>query len=77
MVKNYKRKTDAVIPKKMGYKLASNTFAVPQTTLERKVKVVRETLEESTPTEIPLKVQLGPKKQVFTVEEERELCNYI
>lgn len=56
MVKNYKRKTDrgswseesmqnavkSVIEGKMGYKLAARTFSVPQTILERKVKVFRE-----------------------------------
>lgn len=54
MVKTYKRKTERgswdeltmknainmVIERKMGYIVASKTFSVPQTTLERKVKAV-------------------------------------
>lgn len=60
MVKNYKRKTnrgdwseevmrnavDPVVQGKMGYYLAAKTFGVPQTTLERKVKMFRESSRE-------------------------------
>lgn len=61
----------------MGYKLATRTFSVPQTTLERKVKLFRESLLNNESTSKPLKVQLGPKVQVFSADEEQELCNYI
>ncbi|XP_050557910.1 uncharacterized protein LOC118277956 [Spodoptera frugiperda] len=89
MVKTYKKKTnrgdwaqesmakavDAVIEGKMGYMLAAKTFSVPQTTLERKVKISRENLAASSSASI--KVPLGPKRPVFTEDEEKELCNYI
>ncbi|GBP26105.1 hypothetical protein EVAR_15118_1 [Eumeta japonica] len=61
MVKNYKRTTnrgdwseevmrnavDSVVQGKMGYYLAAKTFGVPQTTLERKVKMLCESSKEN------------------------------
>ncbi|GBP39102.1 hypothetical protein EVAR_27463_1 [Eumeta japonica] len=89
MVKTYKKKTnrgdwtqesmekavDAVIEGKMGYMLAAKTFSVPQTTLEIKVKASRENLAASSSASI--KVPLGPKRPIFTEDEEKELCSYI
>lgn len=91
MVRNYKKKTsrgdwseesmkDAVknvVEGKMGYRLAAKSFSVPQTTLERKVKLARESLDKNDPMTVKFKVPLGPKEQVFTDNEEEELCKYI
>ncbi|GBP86806.1 hypothetical protein EVAR_99886_1 [Eumeta japonica] len=66
---------DAVIEGKMGYMLAAKTFSVPQTTLEIKVKASRENLAASSSASI--KVPLGPKRPIFTEDEEKELCSYI
>jgi hypothetical protein len=41
-----KNAVDAGIEEKMGYMLAAKTFSVPQTTLERKVKLVRKKSED-------------------------------
>ena len=87
MVRNYVRKTDrgkwseeqmnnaisAVLEGKMGYYLAARTFEVPQTTLERKVKLARETAGLVR----HIKVPLGPKATIFSIEEESEIANYI
>lgn len=91
MVKTYKRKTNrgdwseenmknavkSVIEGKMGYYRAAKTYGVPQTTLERKVKKVRENKNENDSGTIKMKVKLGPKLSVFTFDEEKELCDYI
>ncbi|CAG5049180.1 unnamed protein product [Parnassius apollo] len=61
----------------MGYKLAAKSFSVPQTTLERQVKLARESLDKNGPITVKFKVPLGPKEQVFTDNEEEELCKYI
>lgn len=91
MVRNYKRTTnrgdwseevmrnavESVIQGKMGYSLAAKTFGVPQSTLERKVKMLREISRKNASTTMKMKVQLGPKVTVFSYNEEKELCNYI
>lgn len=91
MMKIYKRKTnggdrseenmkntvDSVVEGKMGYLLAAKTFSVPKTTLERKVKVVRDSFYQNVLNSPKLKVQLGPKNSVFSADEEEELCSYI
>ncbi|CAH1984656.1 unnamed protein product [Acanthoscelides obtectus] len=73
MVRNYVRKTDrggwteeqmknavlAVVENKMGYYLDAKSFEVPQTTLERKVRLARENMDNLQ----KLKVPLGPKSR--------------
>nr|CAI5837101.1 unnamed protein product [Callosobruchus analis] len=91
MVRNCKRKTErgnwseesmknavnAVVKREMGYKLAAKTYSVPQTTLQRKVKVARVALEDPAASATSVKVPLGPKRRTFSYDEEKELCNYI
>lgn len=107
MVRTYKRKTErggwdpesmknaieAVMCREMGYKKAADSFQVPQTTLERRVKLARGQNErnDNMPTftvstsgtiytgqQNPILAQsLGPIKTVFTVEEESLLFNYL
>lgn len=66
MVRTYKRTTnrgswdpesmknavESVLNGEMGYKRAAASFGVPQSTLERKVKIAREQSKEATPNEI-------------------------
>lgn len=87
MVRTYKRTTDraqwseetmtnavkAVLENRMGTLLASKTFGVPRTTLQRKVNHARQF--PNIPPKI--KVALGPKTTVFTIAEEKELASYI
>lgn len=87
MVRTYKRKTDrgqwlvdnmknaikAVLEQQMGFMLASKTYGVPRTSLQRKVNFARKNPEKPQ----LIKVPLGPKTTVFTVDEENELASYI
>lgn len=87
MVRNYKRKTDRggwnedqmklaiqeVLDGRKGYKLASKTYNVPQTTLERKVNQAR----KSESSILNVKVSLGPISTVFSEEEEQILVTYL
>lgn len=85
MVRNYKRKgeqqkwsqesmqaaVDAVVEGAMGYFKAATKFGVPQSTLERHVKLRREN-----PT-LQVKKTLGKYKCVFSEEQENELVDYL
>ncbi|KAJ2937188.1 hypothetical protein O0L34_g19062 [Tuta absoluta] len=87
MVRAYKRKTNRggwdenrmrqaikdVLEGKRGYKLASKFYEVPQTTLERKVKLARENENQIQNVKVPL----GPIATVFTKDEEQELVVYL
>lgn len=104
MVRHYQRKSDrgnwspesmkgaidSVIRGEMGYKKAARIFNVPQTTLERRVKIAKEqpldrgvltvsasgNIYQNQPN--PILVQpLGPIQTVFTTEEEYLLVDYI
>ncbi|XP_069681190.1 uncharacterized protein [Periplaneta americana] len=63
----------AVLDKTMGYKKASKSFGVPQTTLEARVKKARSgmSLEDAT------KKGLGRYESVFNQEQEKELTEHI
>lgn len=85
MVRTYKKKTkrgewsinamktaiDKVLSKEMGYKKAASAYAVPQTTLERYVKKMKEGCE------VEIGLPLGPKKTIFTPKEEVEIVAYL
>lgn len=85
MVRTYKKKTkrgewsagtmkeavSQVLSRKMGYKKAANQFGVPQTTLERYVKKVKQG------GEVSFGLPLGPIKTVFSEQEEREMVSYL
>lgn len=74
MVRTYKKKTkrgewskdsmkiaiDKVLSRETGYKKAASAYAVPQTTLERYVKKMKEG------GEVTIGLPLGPKKSIFT-----------
>ncbi|KAJ4433337.1 hypothetical protein ANN_15596 [Periplaneta americana] len=98
MVRTYKRKTDrgkwspesmrfavdSVMRGEMGYKKAANSFKIPQSTLERKVKLAKQQAGRPTAADVQavsynlnLVQSLGPIKTVFSVEEENLLINYI
>lgn len=62
-----------VLDGKKGYKLASKFYGVPQTTLERKVRLARQ--NDSRVSDV--KVPLGPIATVFTKKEEDELVIYL
>jgi hypothetical protein len=105
MVRTYKKKTnrgewnpesmknaiDAVMMGEMGYKKAAESFQVPQSTLERRVKQTREqgkktddvltvgpsgTIYPQNSNPILVK-NLGPITTVFTAEEENLLIDYL
>ncbi|KAK0162410.1 hypothetical protein PV327_006190 [Microctonus hyperodae] len=85
MVRNYKRKgeqqkwsqesmqaaVDTVVEGVMGYFKAATKFGVPQSTLERHVK-----LRRGNPT-LQVKKTLGKYKCVFSEEQENELVDYL
>ncbi|XP_022830992.1 uncharacterized protein LOC111359630 [Spodoptera litura] len=87
MVRDYKRRTNrggwseeqiklaiqAVLDGKNGYKSASKTYNVPQTTLERKVNQARKRENNI----LNVKVPLGPITTVFSEEEEQILVTYL
>ncbi|KAF9413680.1 hypothetical protein HW555_008126, partial [Spodoptera exigua] len=87
MVRDYKRRTNrggwseeqmklaiqAVLDGKNGYKSASKTYNVPQTTLERKVNQARKRDNNI----LNVKVPLGPITTVFSEEEEQILVTYL
>lgn len=92
MVRNYQRKTDRgkwseedmmkavleVTNNRMGCKRAAESFGVPQTNLERKVKKFNKAEDfNKIPTEYKFKEKLGPISTIFSIEEEKELVNYI
>lgn len=51
---------DKVLSRETGYKKAASAYAVPQTTLERYVKKMKEG------GEVTIGLPLGPKKTTFT-----------
>ena len=63
----------AVLEGRMGYYRAAETYSVPQSTLERKVKLAR----ENNNTFQEVKVSLGPKSPIFSATEEAELVQYL
>ncbi|RVE41476.1 hypothetical protein evm_013863 [Chilo suppressalis] len=85
MVRTYKKKTkrgewsidsmkiavDKVLSKEMGYKKTASAYAVPQTTLERYVKKMKEG------SEVTIGLPLDPKKSIFTSKEEGEIEAYL
>lgn len=85
MVRTYKKKTkrgewskismktaiDKVLSKDMGYRKAASEYGVPQTTLERYVKKMKEG------GEVTIGVPLGPKQPIFTTKEEDEMVAYL
>ncbi|KAF2895084.1 hypothetical protein ILUMI_11089 [Ignelater luminosus] len=88
MPRNYKRKTNRqswsadcmtralqeVLEGRMGYNKAARTFSIPQSTLEDKVKKVRQRgLSSASVAE----KSLGRFKTVFTEAQETELVNHI
>ncbi|XP_049867446.1 uncharacterized protein LOC126367763 [Pectinophora gossypiella] len=92
MVRNYKRKTDrgkwneedmrravaAVLTDRMGFLRASATYDVPKSTLERRVRKARETVNDDTDSDNDCgKKHLGRFKTVFTAEQENELAEYV
>lgn len=92
MVRNYKRKTDrgkwneedmrravnAVLTDRMGFLRASATYDVPKSTLERRVRKARETVNADTDSDNDCgKKHLGRFKTVFTAEQENELAEYV
>jgi hypothetical protein len=91
MVRNYQRKTDRgkwseekmmqavleVTNNRMGSKRAAESFGVPQTTLERKVKKFKGENLDEIPTGYKFKEKLGPISTIFSIEEEKELVEYI
>lgn len=88
MVRKYLRKTergqwseesmsnavDSILNGQMGYRRAAQSYGVPQTTLERRIKEFR-TLDDDIPRQI--KKPLGPKTTVFSNEEELQLVAYL
>ncbi|KAJ4440802.1 hypothetical protein ANN_10648 [Periplaneta americana] len=84
---------DSVMRGEMGYKKAADSFKVPQSTLERRVKLVKPQAGRPTAADVQavsdkdiLYVEqpnlnfvqiLGPIKTVFSVEEENLLADYI
>ncbi|XP_025829864.1 uncharacterized protein LOC112904326 [Agrilus planipennis] len=62
---------DKVLSREMGYKKAASAYAVPQTTLERYVKKMKEG------GEVTIGLPLGPKKSIFTTKEEGEIEAYL
>jgi hypothetical protein len=56
----------------MGYKKAAQTYSIPQTILERYVKMYR-----GNPDETTLKKKLGRFKTIFTEDQGAYLVNYI
>ncbi|KAJ4425447.1 hypothetical protein ANN_28063 [Periplaneta americana] len=91
MVRTYKRKTDrgkwspesmrfaveSVMRGEMGYKKAADSFKVPQSTLERKVKLAKQQAVGLLQQMYRQFQSLGPIKTVFSVEEENLLVDYI
>ncbi|KAK2575400.1 hypothetical protein KPH14_008316 [Odynerus spinipes] len=87
MPRNYKRTTNRqswseesmknaildVIGGKSGYRVASRTFSVPQSTLEDRVKKYR----KNNNVEDASKKGLGRFKTVFTAEQESLMCQHI
>lgn len=87
MPRKYKRKTDRqswgeenmrhaileVIEGRSGYRLASRTFSVPQSTLEDRVKKYR----ICNNLVIASKKGLGRFKTIFTAEQENLMCQHI
>ncbi|CAK9832694.1 hypothetical protein ANTRET_LOCUS9486, partial [Anthophora retusa] len=85
MVRIYKKKTNRgewckesmkkaisdVLEKKLGYRKASLLYGVPRSTLERRVKEMKEK------GEMKLVTPLGPIQPIFTLEEEEELVRYL
>lgn len=63
-----------VMEGRMGYKRTAETYGVPQTTLEDKVKKAR--LQNLTP-ELAAEKRLGRYRTVFTQEQELELVNHL
>ncbi|KAF2887573.1 hypothetical protein ILUMI_18600 [Ignelater luminosus] len=88
MLRNYKRKTNRqswsvdcmtralheVLEGRMGYKKAVRTFSIPQSTLEDRVKKVRQ--HGLSPASAAEK-SVGRFKTVFTKAQETELVNHI
>ncbi|KAK9885149.1 hypothetical protein WA026_010660 [Henosepilachna vigintioctopunctata] len=62
---------DKVLSKEMSYKKAASKYRVPQTTLERYVKKIKEDGEGT------IGVSLGPKKPLFTTKEKDEIVAYL
>lgn len=58
---------------KRDYKLASKTYNIPQTTLERKVNQAR----KSESSVLNVKISLGSISTVFFEEEEQILVTYL
>lgn len=87
MVRTYKRKTErgkwleesmknaveTVLNGKLGYRRAAQSYGIPQTTLERRVRECREL--DGAPCQ--MKRPLGPKTTVFSEEEEMQLVAYL
>ncbi|KAJ4425614.1 hypothetical protein ANN_27810 [Periplaneta americana] len=68
---------DSVMRGEMGYKKAADSFKVPQSTIERKVKLAKQQAGRPTAADVQavsdnlnLVQSLGPIKTVFSVEEE-------
>ncbi|KAL3277679.1 hypothetical protein HHI36_013025 [Cryptolaemus montrouzieri] len=68
---------DSVLQGKMSYDLAAKTFGVPQISLEREVKMTKESSEENAADTVKMKVRFGPKQTAFSYGEGKELCSYI
>lgn len=63
-----------VLEGNMGYRKASKLYAIPQTTLERKVKEAR---EKGLSSKEAAEKRLGRFKTVFSEAQENELVDYI
>lgn len=75
--KSIKNAVLSVIQGKMGYYLPAKIFGVPQTNLERKVKVVRKSSNENASAGIKMMVKLCIKSQVVSYDEQKGLFDYI
>ncbi|KAJ2937636.1 hypothetical protein O0L34_g16908 [Tuta absoluta] len=92
MVRNCVRKTDhqkwdednmrkaikAILNGHMGFLRASAAFEVPKSTLERRVKKLRDAVDDDTDSENDCgKKQLGHFKTVFSKEQEDDLTEHV
>ena len=76
MVKSYKRTkdwskevmrnmVDSVVQGKMGYYLAAKAFSVPQTTLERKLNILRKSFKKNVLATMKMERSVKPQIKSF------------
>lgn len=73
--KSIEKALSLVLDSGVGLQSASKKCGVPKSTLFRKVKAARKIYPNN--IEVEVKVPLGPKKPVFSKQEEDELSEYL